>query len=100
MVRLPEDKDDDLMDAIEAFYDEMLDLNEALYIEDLEEEGEHIHTAGVSVNLNDGRTVQAPIPPELLNRVLQVISTDELGRFINAIVDAVENPDERSVCRR
>ncbi|MET0101955.1 MAG: hypothetical protein ABW078_09520 [Sedimenticola sp.] len=98
LVRLPEDTDDGLMDAIETRYDELLDMNEALI--SAGQEGEHLHVAGVSVALNDGRTVQAAVEPELLGRLLQVVSTDELGRFVSAIVDAVENPDERSICRR
>lgn len=99
MVRLPDDTDDSLMDDIEAFYDEMLDMNEALFVAQADAT-EHVHAAGVSVNLNDGRSVQALVDPALLNRILDVLSIDELGRFINSIVDAVENPDERSVCRR
>ena len=99
MVRLPEDTDDDLMERIEAYYDEMLDMNEALFVEQADA-SEHQHAAGVSVNLSDGRTVQALVDPGQLNRILDVLSIDELGQFISAIVDAVENPDERSVCRR
>jgi len=98
MVRLPDDTDDDLMEAIEARYDELLDMNEQLFSE---QEGEdHVHRAGVSVNLSDGRTVEAGVSPLLLNRILEVLSTDELGQFINAIVDAVENPDDRPFCQR
>ncbi|WP_428609817.1 hypothetical protein [Sedimenticola sp.] len=99
MVRLPDDTDDSLMDAIEAYYDEMLDMNEALFVEQADA-ADHVHAAGVSVNLSDGRSVQALVDPALLNRILDVLSTDELGQFINSIVDAVEHPDERSVCRR
>ena len=98
MVRLPEDTDDELMDDIEDFYDEMLDMNQALFTE---EEGEdHRYSAGVTVNLSDGRTVQAAVDPGLLNRILEVVSTEELGLLVNAIADAVENPDDRSICRR
>lgn len=99
MVRIPEDTDDALMEAIEAYYDEMLDMNEALFIEQADET-EHKHAAGVSLKLASGQTVQAVVDPVLLNRILTVLSTDELSQFINSIVDAVENPDERSVCRR
>ncbi|HEB95432.1 MAG TPA: hypothetical protein ENI96_03235 [Sedimenticola thiotaurini] len=98
LVRLPDDTDDRLMDEIEARYDELLDMNEQLFAE---QEGEaHVHRAGVSVSLSDGRVVEAGVPPELLNRILQVIGTDELGLFVSAIVDAVENPDERPFCQR
>jgi hypothetical protein len=99
MVRISEETDDALMDEIEAYYDEMLDMNEALFLEQADP-SEHQHAAGVSVNLSDGKVVQAMVDPALLNRILDVLSTVELGQFINSIVDAVENPDERSVCRR
>lgn len=86
------------MDDIEHFYDEMLDMNEALFAE---QEGERpVHGAGVSINLSDGRTVQAAVDPDLLNRILEVISTDELGQLVSAITDAVVNPDERPFCQR
>ncbi len=98
LVQIPEETDDELMDRIEAFYDEMLEMNEALFAE---QEGDaHVHTAGISVHLSDGRIVQAPVDPLLLNRILEVVSTEELGQLVNAIADAVENPDERSFCRR
>ncbi len=98
MVRLPDDTDDALMGAIEERYDELLEMNERLFAE---QEGEaHVHRAGVSVSLSDGRVVEAAVPPALLNRILDVVSTDELGQFVSAIVDAVENPDERPFCQR
>jgi hypothetical protein len=31
--------------------------------------------------------------------VLRAISTDELNQLIEAIADAVENPDDRSYCQ-
>jgi len=98
MVLLPDDIEDRLMDPIEARYDELLEMNDRLFAE---QEGEaHVHRAGVSVSLADGRVVEAAVPPALLNRILEVVSTDELGRFVSAIVDAVENPDERPFCQR
>ncbi|MEE9358626.1 hypothetical protein [Candidatus Vondammii sp. HM_W22] len=98
MVSLPDDTADELMDAIEAYYDEMLEMNEALFME--EQGDEDVHAVGVSVNLSDGRMVEASVDPKLLNRILEVLSTDEPGQFITAIVDAIEKPDERPFCRR
>lgn len=99
LVRLPEDTDDELMESIEAYYDEMLDMNEALFIAQ-QDDGEQVHAAGVSVSLSDGRSVDAMVSPDLLNRILTVVSTDELGQLVSAIVDAVEHPDDRPFCRR
>jgi len=98
LVALPEDLDDDLNERIEASYDELLDYNEALVAE---AEGEaHVHTAGINVSLSDGRVVQAAVDPALMQRLLQAVSPQELGAFVDAIADAVENPDERPFCRR
>ena len=98
LVALPEDLDDALDEKIEVFYDRMLEMNESLVAE---AEGQaHVHTAGVNVTLADGRVVQAAVDPKLMQRLLAAISADELGDLVNAIVDAVENPDERPFCQR
>ena len=98
LVALPEDLDDEVDDKIEAFYDQMLDVNESLVAE---AEGQsHVHTAGINVTLADGRVVQAAVNPELMQRMLSVVSPQELGELVNTIVDAVENPDERPFCQR
>jgi hypothetical protein len=98
LVGLPEDLDDELDEKIEAFYDRMLEMNESLVAE--EEGRAHVHTAGVNVTLGDGRVVQAAVDPKLMQRLLEAISPEELGELVNAVVDAVENPDERPFCQR
>ncbi|MEJ2453377.1 MAG: hypothetical protein P8103_04365 [Candidatus Thiodiazotropha sp.] len=98
LVALPEDLEDELDEKIEAFYDQMLEMNESLVAE---AEGQsHVHTAGVNVTLADGRVVQAAVDPKLMQRILSAISPEEVGQLVNAIVDAVENPDERPFCQR
>ena len=97
-VQVPEDLDDKLMGELEAYYDELLDMTEGLAAE--EEGDELIHNVGVTVNLADGRSVLAAVEPALVNKLLDVITMDELGDFVNAIVDAVEHPDERPLCKR
>ncbi|MCU7960717.1 MAG: hypothetical protein KZQ58_12135 [gamma proteobacterium symbiont of Bathyaustriella thionipta] len=97
-IAIAEDTDDEILDNIETFYEQMYDMDEALYAEAAGEE--HVHRAGVSISLNDGRTVEASIDPKLLNRILSAISHQELGDFVSAIADAVENPNETAFCRR
>ena len=92
--------DDALADRIEALYDELFDMEQALYEAGIPESTEHYAGTGVVVNLKDGRTVYAYLPAELLNRVLSVISPEELGTLVDAIVCAVEDPDERTFCQR
>jgi hypothetical protein len=98
LVALPEEIEDALNERIEAFYDEMLDYNESLVAE--REGVAHRHLAGLSVSLSDGRTVLAPVDPGLMQRVLSVVTPQELGELVDAVVAAVENPDERSLCQR
>ncbi len=89
---------DALSDEIENFYDEMMDMNESLIAE--EDESDEMHNVGLAVSLADGRSVLAAVDPDVLNRVLSVVSPDELGVLVDVIADAVENPDERPLCKR
>ena len=97
-VLLPEDLDDQLMDEIEAYYDQLLDMTEELVSSD--ETEEYIHNVGVTVTLADGRSVLAAVEPVLINKLMDAITMEELSDFVHAIVDAVENPDERPLCKR
>jgi hypothetical protein len=96
-VRIPQGLGDELEEEIEAFYDRMMEWGQELAEE--VEEGD-CHSAGVVLNLKDGRTVYAQVDPGLLGRVMEVLTPEELGEMVNAIVDAVEQPDERSFCQR
>jgi hypothetical protein len=98
LVYVPENLDEETDEKIEARYEELLEMNEYLVAE--REGEEHVHTAGINVTLNDGRVVQAAVDPKLVNRLLDVISTEELGILVSAIAQAVESGDERSLCQR
>lgn len=101
IVSLAEDSvDDNLADEIDNFYDSMMDLDHELFSDTVEPDSDDYQTAGVVVNLADGKTVYADVPGDLLKRVMEIFSPQELGDFVNAIVDAVEKPDDRSLCQR
>ncbi len=95
--RLPEDLDDQLSEKIEERYDQLMDLNQQLFDA---EQPEDYHTAGVVVNLADGETAYAQVDPLLLGKIMGVLTPEEFGDVVNAIVDAVERPDDRSLCQR
>ena len=46
------------------------------------------------------RRVQAVVDPQLMQRLLQGVTPQELGDFVNAVVAAVERPDQRPLCQR
>lgn len=98
VVYLSDQLDDALSEEIEAYYDEMMDMSEALVA--AEDESAEMNNVGLAVTLMDGRSVLASVDPEVLNRVLTVISHQELGDLVDAIADAIEKPDDRPLCKR
>ncbi|MEJ2309541.1 MAG: hypothetical protein P8Z31_08870 [Gammaproteobacteria bacterium] len=101
LVTLDEESvDDDTADRIDGFYDDMFDLDQELFAAGMQEDAENYASAGVVVNLGDGKTVYADVPGDLLQKIMQALTPQELGDLVNAIVDAVENPDERPLCKR
>jgi len=91
--------DDALADIIDARYDELFGLDQRLYEAELAR-ADNFQSSGVVVNLKDGRAVYAGVRPDLLGKVMQALSPEELGELVDAIVEAVESPDERSLCKR
>jgi hypothetical protein len=99
-VHLPEDIPDALNARIEERYDELMEMNQLLFESEQEEGTESYHAAGVVLNLRDGKTVYADVDPRLLARIMSVLSAEEFGEVVNAVVEAIENPDTRSFCER
>lgn len=98
-VFLPEDLDDDLYDEIEEKYDFLMELNEQLLREEnADEHGYHI--AGIAVHLRNGNVSYADIDPELLGRIMGVLTAEEFASVVEAIVTAVEHPEDRTFCQR
>lgn len=98
LVALPEEIDDVQFDRIEAFYDQMLDYNEELVTS--AEDDAAVHAAGINITLSDGRVVQASIDPHLMRRLLEAVTPEELGGFVDRVVSAVESPPDLSLCQR
>ena len=97
-VAIDEGLDEALLDKIELRYDEFMVLDQSLFEQQADADGEH--TAGVVLNLASGDTVYAQVDPFLLGRIMEVLSPEEFGSVVNAIVDAVEQPDRRPLCKR
>jgi len=98
-VSLPEDIDDALYDEIEEQYDAFMEMNEEIMKEENSDEAGY-HMAGIAVHLRDGNVSYADIDPKLLGRVMGAITPEEFATIVDAIVTAVENPQERSFCQR
>ena len=98
-VRLPEDIDDVLYEAIEEQYERLMEMNEELMKEEHAGDKDY-HMAGISVHLQDGNVSYADIDPDLLGRVMGAITAEEFARLVDAIVTAVEHPQSRTYCQR
>jgi len=97
LVLLSENLDADILDLIEGYYEVTFQMSEALMAE--AEGVEHFNLAGVEVNLKNG-PVMATVDPKLLEKLLSVLSFEELGFFVDSIARAVEVPDTRPLCKR
>ncbi len=95
-VEVPEDIDDTLADAIDDEYEKLLQDNAALV-----EEGEDAlekNVAGIQVLLADGSPCMVRLDPDLVARLLTVVSMEELRDLAQTITEGVENPDNRPLC--
>ena len=52
------------------------------------------------MHLKDGRVSYADIDPRLLGRVMECVTPEEFATIVDAIVTAVENPEQRTYCQR
>jgi len=100
LIHVPEDLDDELMDAIEEKYDVCMDMNQELLEASVYDARDEYNMSGLIVTLKDGSVSHADVDPDLINRLLTAISADELGELVTAIADAVENPQPKSFCQR
>ena len=98
IVAVPEDMGEDIEDKIETNYDELMENAEELLIED--GEGAEKDVAAITISLQSGETIYASVDSKVLNRILGVITTQELNDLVNSIVSSVENPDDRPFCNR
>ena len=98
-VSVSEDVDDERVEQIEDEYDRLLDLSRDQTDSEEGESRQNYQKASLLITLKNGEISYAHVDMNLINRILRTISTDELNRLIEAIADAVENPDDRSYCQ-
>jgi hypothetical protein len=97
-ISISDDIDESLLDRIEEWYEAETEAAEAEMFASGEADTDV--SAGVWVQLGDGRSTFAEVEPSVVSRILSVLSADELGEFVSRVADAVENPDDTPICRR
>lgn len=96
IAEVPEDLDDAIGDEIDNCYEIL--LQETAELMEGTEDGLEKNVAGVHVALSDGSACTIRLDPDLLARVLNCISMEELRDMAQTIAEGVENPDNRPLC--
>ncbi|MEZ5537907.1 MAG: hypothetical protein R3F02_20070 [Thiolinea sp.] len=99
VLQISEGVTDELWDELDDLYDELSVKDQALLEEGVEDETAR-SAAGVYLQLEDGRQTLAEVDPDMVNRILSVLSMDEFNQFVDVIVRSVENPDDSAICKR
>lgn len=97
MVLVPEDVEDTIFDELDRYYEVLLQEN-ADMLESTEDALEK-SAAGVQVELSDGTPCNIKFDPDVIARLLNCISLEELRDMVQAIALRVENPDDRPICQ-
>lgn len=92
--------DDELLETLEEYYSDLLFGEEAANVEGNVEYGAIADACGVQVQLQSGNFTTVAIEPEIMNKILSVLSIDELQRFLAQVAEDIENPKSGPICSR
>jgi hypothetical protein len=98
VVAVPEDMGEEIHDTIETHYEKLMENAEELLVSDGEAAEKNV--AAITITLDDGKTIYASVSPSVINRVLAVITNQELNDLVNSIVSSVLDPAESPICTR
>ena len=100
VIETSEDIEDELWDELDDHH-ELLGEEEQKILElDLADSEAEMNAAGIYIQLANGEQTVAQINPEIMNRMLSVISMDEFNEFIETIESSVEKPDDVPICEK
>lgn len=97
--KIPETVAENYWDELDDLYDELSIADQALLEASVEDEMAG-SAAGIYLQLANGQQTIAQVDPDLVSRILSVLSLEEFNQFIDTIVKSVEQPDESAICQR
>jgi len=97
-IKVSEDIGDDLWDELDDVYDQMSVDDHMMLEAGMRDEGD-VSTAGIYLQLKNGEQTIARVDPDIMSRILEVISMEEFNTFLEVIVSSVEEPDDSAICR-
>ncbi len=95
VVAVPEDLADDLVESLEAHYDELQETQSDLMSQS---EGGLKRLAGFQLVLPDGQTCMVPLQHDVANRLLSCFSFEEIQALFDAVVRSALNPKNSPLC--
>lgn len=99
-VRLADITDDALMETVEEFYNDLFFGEQAAEIEGNSNNGALADACGVQVQLQSGQFTTVAIHPEIMNKLLTVLTVQEVQSFLSQVAEDIENPKDGPICRR
>ncbi|MBN2865877.1 MAG: hypothetical protein JXK16_07710 [Thiotrichales bacterium] len=99
-VQLADITNDLIMEAVEECYNDLFFGEQAAEIEGNSESGALADACGVQVQLMSGQYTTVAIHPEIMNKLLSVLTVNELQSFISQVAEDIENPKDGPICRR
>ncbi|WP_243750751.1 hypothetical protein [Thiomicrorhabdus marina] len=99
-INLQEEATDAQLEQLEAQYDEMFFGEQAAEIDGNDPAGALADACGVQVKLQSGQYTTVAIHPEIMNKILSVLSIDELQQFLAQVAEDIENPKFGPICSR
>lgn len=91
---------DPAVETIEQYYDELLFGEQAALIDGNSESGALADVCGIQIQLKDGDFTTVAIQPDIMNKLLEVLSVDEIQTFISQVAEDIEEPKSGPICRR
>ena len=91
---------DALMEAVEEAYNALFFGEQAAQIEGTNQDGVLADACGVQVQLQSGQFTTVAIHPEIMNKLLNVLTVNELQSFLSQVAKDIENPKGGSICQR
>jgi hypothetical protein len=95
VVAVPEDLDDDVVDKLEARYDELQDEQSDMLSRTAGGLGK---LAGFKLVLPDGQTCTVPLQTDMANRLLACFNLDEIQVLFNAVARSALDPKDSHLC--
>jgi len=98
VVRIPDDPDDEVLEAIEADYEAL--MNEQMLRAEARPDWVSHQVAGVRFTRADGSAGTVRLPAAVARPLMERFTAEEAHALVSAIAHSLENPVDGPLCRK